>query len=126
MTAPDTCARDVATVRRDDLVLDAARVMRDRDVRDAVVVERDRQPRPAGILTDCATVVAIVAQTPGKIDQLQVITFDALVGVMAAELAMLTTSCGASASGKRRPASDDPSGAAGDPGRTTRSRGGRS
>lgn len=70
MTVGDVCTREVATAHPDETIIEAARRMRDDHVGDLVVT--DAQARPVGILTDRDIVVAVVAKSPDKLDDLRV------------------------------------------------------
>lgn len=73
MTVGDICTRAVVTARPDESVIEAARRMRDRHVGTLIVIaDAAGGRRPVGMLTDRDVVVSAVAQTPDKLDLLQV------------------------------------------------------
>jgi CBS domain-containing protein len=71
MTVGELCTRSVITALADESVVDAARRMRDRHVGTLVIVA-DTGRMPVGLVTDRDLVVSALAQSPDKIETLQV------------------------------------------------------
>jgi CBS domain-containing protein len=71
MTVGEICTRAVVTAQPDETVVVAARRMRDRHVGTLVVIA-DGERRPVGVITDRDLVVSAVAQSPDKLESLQV------------------------------------------------------
>jgi len=71
MTVGDLCTRIVITAEPHETVVEAARRMRDRHVGTLVVVT-DGDRRPIGLVTDRDLVVSALAQSPDRIDSLEV------------------------------------------------------
>lgn len=73
MTVGDICTRAVVTADSHETVIEAARRMRDRHVGALVVISGINDGRrPVGIVTDRDLVVSAMAQTPDKLDQLEI------------------------------------------------------
>ncbi|MFO7302386.1 MAG: CBS domain-containing protein [Acidobacteriota bacterium] len=72
MKVGDVCRRAVVTAMPGETIAEAARRMRDHHVGTVVVVDPDRGERPIGILTDRDIVVSAVAQSPDKLEVLEV------------------------------------------------------
>jgi len=70
MTVGDLCTRVVITADPHESVVEAARRMRDRHVGTLVVVDAER--RPLGLLSDRDLVVSALAQSPDKLDAVEV------------------------------------------------------
>jgi CBS domain-containing protein len=71
MTVGDLCTRIVITAEPHETVVDAARRMRDRHVGTLVIVTNSDR-KPIGLVTDRDLVVSALAQSPDKIDSLEV------------------------------------------------------
>lgn len=71
MTVGDLCTRIVITAEPHENVVDAARRMRDRHVGTLVIIT-DSDRKPIGLVTDRDLVVSALAQSPDKIDSLEV------------------------------------------------------
>ncbi len=71
MTVGDLCTRIVITAESHETVVDAARRMRDRHVGTLVIVTNSDR-KPIGLVTDRDLVVSALAQSPDKIDSLEV------------------------------------------------------
>lgn len=71
MTVGDLCTRIVITAEPHETVVDAARRMRDRHVGTLVVVTNSDR-KPIGLVTDRDLVVSALAQSPDKLDSLEV------------------------------------------------------
>jgi len=70
MTVGDLCTRVVITADPHETVVEAARRMRDRHVGTLVVVDSER--RPLGLVSDRDLVVSVLAQSPDKLDAIEV------------------------------------------------------